>query len=203
MRRNAATRGGKQEWRDGRPVEGSAGGQAPEEREALDNDRLRQYVQERLSGNVHRPDGTVVAGPQTPAWNGLNKPHRQDRRWAMAWSPEQISHRLSVGFPEDESMRISHEAIYQSLFIEGRGASLRRRSCDSVLLFLRVATTRWPRVFVLGIVDSSLAFADAAQIDNPTECTGFPEARRSGKQLCVVAASVCRPIRRPGGADTR
>ena len=40
----------------------------------------------------------------------------------MAWSPEQISHRLKVDFPDDESMRISHEAIYQSLFIEGRGA---------------------------------------------------------------------------------
>ena len=31
-------------------------------------------------------------------------------------------HRLKVDFPDDESMRISHEAIYQSLFIEGRGA---------------------------------------------------------------------------------
>ena len=51
--------------------------------------------------------------------------HRQDRRWAIAWSPEQISHRLKVDFPDDESMRISHEAIYQSLFIQGRGA-LRR-----------------------------------------------------------------------------
>ena len=40
----------------------------------------------------------------------------------MAWSPQQISHRLEVDFPDDESMRISHEAIYQSLFIEGRGA---------------------------------------------------------------------------------
>ena len=40
----------------------------------------------------------------------------------MAWSPEQISQRLKVHFPDDESMRISHEAIYQSLFIEGRGA---------------------------------------------------------------------------------
>jgi len=66
-----------------------------------------------------------VAGPKTPAWKGLNKPHRQDRRWATAWSPEQISNRLKVEFPDDESMRISHEAIYQALFIEGRGA-LRR-----------------------------------------------------------------------------
>jgi IS30 family transposase len=45
-----------------------------------------------------------------------------DRRWSTAWSPEQIAHRLEVDFPDDESMRISHEAIYQSLFIQGRGA---------------------------------------------------------------------------------
>src|SRR5699024_1851266 len=47
---------------------------------------------------------------------------RKDRRWATAWSPEQIAHRLKIDFPNDESMRISHEAIYQSLFIQGRGA---------------------------------------------------------------------------------
>ncbi|MBG9253644.1 IS30 family transposase, partial [Corynebacterium diphtheriae bv. mitis] len=39
-----------------------------------------------------------------------------------AWSPEQISQRLRIDFPDDESMRISHEAIYQALYIEGRGA---------------------------------------------------------------------------------
>ena len=97
----------------------------PKTAKLVSNGRLREYVQERLSGSVRRPDGTIVAGPKTPAWKGLNKPHRQDRRWATAWSPEQISNRLKVEFPDDESMRISHEAIYQALFIEGRGA-LRR-----------------------------------------------------------------------------
>ena len=43
----------------------------------------------------------------------------------MAWSPEQISHRLKLDFPDDESMRVSHETIYQSLYVQGRGA-LRR-----------------------------------------------------------------------------
>jgi IS30 family transposase len=38
------------------------------------------------------------------------------------WSPEQISNRLRLDFPDDESMRVSHEAIYQSLYIQGRGA---------------------------------------------------------------------------------
>jgi IS30 family transposase len=36
-------------------------------------------------------------------------------------SPEQISGRLPRLFPDDESMRISHEVIYQSLYIQGRG----------------------------------------------------------------------------------
>ena len=43
----------------------------------------------------------------------------------MAWSPEQIACRLPIDFPEDETMRISHEAIYQALYVQGRGA-LRR-----------------------------------------------------------------------------
>ena len=123
LRRNAATRSGKQVYRAVvAQWKAQQAAKRPKTAKLVDNDSLREYVQERLSGNVHRPDGTVVAGPQTPAWKGLNKPHRQDRRWATAWSPEQISHRLEIDFPDDESMRISHEAIYQSLFIEGRGA---------------------------------------------------------------------------------
>ena len=38
------------------------------------------------------------------------------------WSPEQIARRLPVDFPDDEGMRISHETIYQSLYVQGRGA---------------------------------------------------------------------------------
>ncbi|WP_344248230.1 IS30 family transposase [Actinocorallia libanotica] len=86
------------------------------------NDRLRAYVQERLSGAVRTPGGLIAAGPWVPEWKGRNKPRRQDRSWVSGWSPEQISHRLKVDFPEDGSMRISHEAIYQALFIQGRGA---------------------------------------------------------------------------------
>jgi IS30 family transposase len=94
----------------------------PKTAKLVGNQRLREYVQERLSGAVQTADGHPVAGPQGPQWKGRNKPRRGDRRWVTAWSPEQISNRLKVEFPDDESMRISHEAIYQSLFVQGRGA---------------------------------------------------------------------------------
>jgi IS30 family transposase len=41
---------------------------------------------------------------------------------ALEWSPEQISGWLKIRYPDDESMQISHETIYKSLFIQARGA---------------------------------------------------------------------------------
>jgi len=85
------------------------------------NDRLCAFVQDRLAGTIARLDGAPVAGP-TVRFIGRRHGRRADRRWAKSWSPEQISHRLRLDFPDDQSMRISHEAIYQALYIQGRGA---------------------------------------------------------------------------------
>jgi IS30 family transposase len=85
------------------------------------NPVLRDYVQDRLAGMIAKPDGEFLAGPNV-VWKGRRAVHRQNRRWATAWSPEQISRRLRLDFPEDETMRISHEAIYQALYVQGRGA---------------------------------------------------------------------------------
>jgi IS30 family transposase len=123
LRRNAATRGGKPVYRASvAQWKADLAARRPKEAKLVTNPRLHAYVQERLAGRLTLPDGTVVEGPPPPRFTGNNKPHRRDRAWSMAWSPEQIANRLKIDFPDDESMRISHEAIYQSLYIQGRGA---------------------------------------------------------------------------------
>jgi IS30 family transposase len=47
------------------------------------------------------------------------------RRLLELWSPDEIARRLPLEFPDDPEMRVSHETIYQSLFVQGRG-ELRR-----------------------------------------------------------------------------
>jgi IS30 family transposase len=123
LHRNAATRGGKLDYRASvAQWKADLVARRPKAAKLATNERLRKYVQERLSGHVCRPDGTPVPGPTAKTWQGRNKPHREDRQWVVAWSPEQIANRLKVDFPDDESMRISHEAIYQSLYVQTRGA---------------------------------------------------------------------------------
>jgi IS30 family transposase len=88
------------------------------------NPALREYVEQRLCGKVTNVRGVGFDGPEV-IWKKRRAVHRQSRRWSTAWSPEQIARRLRIDYPEDPTMRISHEAIYQSLYIQGRGA-LRR-----------------------------------------------------------------------------
>ncbi len=76
-------------------------------------------AQTRADARARRPKpAKLTVGPRLHAWVA-------DKLERLQWSPEQITRRLRLEFPDDESMRISHEAIYQSLYVQGRGA-LRR-----------------------------------------------------------------------------
>jgi IS30 family transposase len=125
LRRNAATRSGGFEYRAiTAQWHADRAARRPKNAKLAIDPVLRSYVQDRLAGQVATPEGKAIPGPVV-AWKGRRQGRRQHRRWSRAWSPEQIAHRLPIDFPEDMSMRISHEAIYQALYIQGRGA-LRR-----------------------------------------------------------------------------
>jgi IS30 family transposase len=76
-------------------------------------------AQARADARARRPKpAKLVLHPRLRNWVA-------DKLEQLQWSPEQIARRLRLEFPDDESMRISPEAIYQSLYVQGRGA-LRR-----------------------------------------------------------------------------
>jgi DNA-binding CsgD family transcriptional regulator len=143
LRRNAATRCGGLECR---PItaqwHADRAARRPKTAKLAGNPALRTYVQDRLAGLVVAPSGKTIPGPVVP-WKGRRHGRRTHRRWARAWSPEQIACRLPVDFPDDLSMRISHEAIYQALYVQGRGA-LRREltACLRTGRALRVPRAR-------------------------------------------------------------
>ena len=122
LRRNVARRHGAPEYRATTAQwHADRSARRPKSAKLVINPALRDYVQDRLAGMIAKPDGEPLVGPKV-VWKGRRAVHLQNRRWARAWSPEQISRRLRLDFPEDKTMRISHEAIYQALYVQGRGA---------------------------------------------------------------------------------
>jgi IS30 family transposase len=143
LRRNAATRSGGLEYRPSTAQwHAELKAKRPKIAKLAAMEKLRQYVQERLAGTITAASGETL-GPEVKKWTGRRHGRREDRRWATAWSPEQISERLKLDFPDDESMRISHEAIYQALYVQSRGA-LRRElaTCLRTGRALRVPRAR-------------------------------------------------------------
>ena len=143
LRRNAETRGGTLKYRATvAQWKAERAAKRPKTAKLADNERLRDFVQARLAGVVTDADGKPIPGPDVP-WRGRRHGRRADRRWGTCWSPEQISQRLRIDFPLDETMRISHEAIYQALYVQGRGALRRELSaCLRTGRALRVPRAR-------------------------------------------------------------
>jgi IS30 family transposase len=83
----------------------------------------------------------------------------------LDWSPEQISGWLKTEYPKDERMRVSHETIYRSLFIQARGA-LKKELMDHLRTKRRMRRSQHSRIFK----DSRGQITDAISIrERPAE----------------------------------
>ena len=84
LRRNAATRGGGLEYRaHAAQWHADRSAMRPRPAKLLTNPVLREYVQDRLLGNIATPGGKSIAGPQVE-WKGRRHGPRQARRWSQA-----------------------------------------------------------------------------------------------------------------------
>jgi transposase, IS30 family len=81
-------------------------------------------AQARAEARARRPKTAKLAGDdELRGW--------VQGKLELRWSPEQVSARLAAEFPDRPEMRVSHETIYQSLYVQGRGA-LRRELAVSL-----------------------------------------------------------------------
>ena len=92
----------------------------------------------------------------------------------LDWSPEQVSGWLKIQYPADESMRVSHETIYRSLFIQARGV-LKKELLGHLRSKRRIRRSQHSRIF-----------SDSARSNR--RCRLHPgKARRESKiALCPV-----------------
>ncbi len=73
---------------------------------------------------AHRRAGDLARRPKVAKLAGCPRLRAQVETWLEEelWSPTQISAQLRIEFPDDPMMRVSPETIYQSLYVQGRGA---------------------------------------------------------------------------------
>jgi len=124
------------------------------------------------------------------------------------WSPEEISHRLRVEFPDRAEMRVSHETIYQSLYVQGRGALRRElarhlRTGRSLRRPRRTETAAGQRGKLAGTVNISERPAEAADRAVPGHWEGDMIEGTAGKSqigtLVERATRYTMLVPMPGG----
>src|ERR1700724_712864 len=125
-----------------------------------------------IAGNLDRAASTVVREfprhggrpayraheADDQAWESALRPkkcllalHRRLRevvtsKLILEWSPEQVSGWLKTEYPNDERMRVSHETIYRSLFIQARGV-LKKEMMGHLRTKRRMRRSQHSRIF--------------------------------------------------------
>ena len=75
----------------------------------------------------------------------------------LEWSPEQISGWLKTEYPNDERMRVSHETIYRSLFIQARGV-LKKELMGHLRTRRRIRRSQHSRIYKTHAVESQMPY---------------------------------------------
>jgi len=178
-----------------------------------------------VTRELHRHGGRAgyrAAGAERRAWERGRRPQRcklarQPRlagvvaaKLAADWSPEQITAWLSMRYPRDETMRVSHETIYLTLFIQARGA-LKRELVEHLR---RAGSVRRPRSArrgkrgqgqILGAVSIAERPAEAADRAIPGHWEGDLLQGSGNSQIATLVERHSRFLLlvAVGGKDTR
>jgi IS30 family transposase len=139
-------------------------------------DRAASTVSREISRHGGRPAYRAHVA-EGHAWDSALRPkkcllavHRKLRnivasKLILDWSPEQISGWLKTQYPNDESLRVSHETIYRSLFIQARGI-LKKELMEHLRSKRRMRRSQHSRIFK----DSRGRIPDAISIrERPAE----------------------------------
>src|SRR5271163_4358391 len=139
-------------------------------------ERAASTVSREVARHGGRPEYRATEADQR-AWDSTLRPKRcllamhvklQEvvaSKLILDWSPEQISGWLKIRYADDESMRVSHETIYRSLFIQARGV-LKKELVGHLRSKRRIRRSRHSRIFK----DSRGQIVDAISIrERPAE----------------------------------
>ena len=143
---------------------------------AKDLDRAASTVSREVARHGGRSEYRAQEADQQ-AWESALRPkrcllaiHAKLRKLVASklildWSPEQVSGWLKIQYPADESLRVSHETIYRSLFIQARGV-LKKELLGHLRSKRRIRRSQHSRIFK----DSRGQIVDAISIrERPAE----------------------------------
>ena len=115
--------------------------------------RAPSTISREISRNAHSKVGYLPYAAQRSATVRRQRPKERkllvdgplrdyvSHRLAKRWSPEQICWRMTKDFPDDETMRVSTETVYQAIYVQARGALKR----ELVSTLRRGGSERQPR----------------------------------------------------------
>ena len=112
----------------------------------------------------------------------------------LDWSPEQISGWLTTEYPRDENMRVSHETIYRSLFIQARGV-LKKELVAHLRSKRRIRRSQHSRIFkdARGQIAEAISIRPSRSAKGPLKWKIAP-FRVTGRAIsCAAQGTVTSP----------